>query len=67
MKKQVRKEVESNRLTELREKLSVVEKSKEYIEKELPKLRDSIFGLKDKIRKEKKAISLINRAKRIRK
>ncbi|MEK6842818.1 MAG: hypothetical protein AABX84_03295 [Nanoarchaeota archaeon] len=65
MKKE-RKEVNSRRLGNLRARLAITEKSKMYLEKELPKLRDREWKLREKISKEKKAISLVNRAKRLR-
>jgi len=62
-KKELRK---SNRLKRLEGKLSVTQKSKEYLERELSTIKGKEEKLKDKIRKEKQAISLIDRAKKLR-
>ena len=64
--KNAKKEVVSGRLMHLQENLKVVLKSKDYLERELPRLRDRESSLRDKISKEKKAIALVNRAKRLR-
>ena len=62
----LKKELTSARLKNFRQKLAVTEKSKQYIEKELPKIRDKETVLRKKMSREKKAISLINRAKKLR-
>ena len=64
--KEVKKVLTSNRLMHFMQKLSTVQKSKKYIEKELPRLRDKEWSLRDKIKKEKKAIALVNRARKLR-
>ena len=60
------KEVKTVRLRRLEEKLILIQKSKNYVENELEKIRGREAFLRDKISKEKKAISLVNRAKRLR-
>lgn len=60
------KEVKTSILKRLEEKLRVTEKSKDYIEEELSKIKDKEKRLREKIRKEKEAISFVNRAKRLR-
>ena len=62
----LKKELTSARLKNFRQKLVVTEKSKQYLEKELPKIRDKEAVLRKKMSREKKAISLINRAKKLR-
>jgi len=60
------KEVKTTRLKKLEGKLSLILKSKNYIENELRRIRDKEKETREKISKEKKAISLINRAKKLR-
>ncbi|MBI2043606.1 hypothetical protein HYT25_04425 [Candidatus Pacearchaeota archaeon] len=62
----LKKELTSARLKNFKRKLTVTEKSKQYIEKELPKIRNKEAELRKKMSREKKAISLINRAKKLR-
>ena len=64
--KEARKEAVSNRLRNFQQKLAIVGKSKDYLERELPRLRERKAYLKEKISKEKKAIALVNRAKKLR-
>ena len=64
--KEQRKEVTSARLENFRARLAMIDKSKKYLEKELPRLRDRESDLRKKISKERKAIYLVNRAKRLR-
>jgi len=64
--KEVKKVVTSNRLLHFMQKLVTIEKSKKYIEKELPRLREKEWNLRDKIKKERKAIALVNRARKLR-
>ena len=64
--KNEKKEVSSARLENFKERLKIIQKSKAYLENELPKIREREERLRKKISKEKKAISLINRAKRLR-
>ena len=66
MKKTIKEVVNSVRLENFRQALRNVLKSIGYIQKELPRLRESESVLKTKISREKKAISLVNRAKRLR-
>jgi len=60
------KEVKSNHLKNLEKKLTVVEKSENYLEEEISKIKKEKEKFKEKIRKEKQAISFVNRAKRLR-
>ena len=64
--KDLKKDLTSARLKNFKKKLVVTEKSKKYIEKELPKIRDKEAELRKRMSNEKKAISLINRAKKLR-
>ncbi|MEK6819974.1 MAG: hypothetical protein AABY03_02145 [Nanoarchaeota archaeon] len=66
MKKTIKEVVSSVRLENFRQALRNVLKSIGYVQKELPRLRENEFILKKKISREKKAISLVNRAKRLR-
>ena len=50
--KEARKEVSSARLENFRARLAMIEKSKRYLEKELPRLRDREADLRQKISKE---------------
>ena len=61
-----KKETKTIRLKRLEGKLAIVIKSKNYAENELKKIQGIEQIIKEKIRKEKKAISLVNRAKRLR-
>ena len=63
--KDTKKEM-SGRLKKLLENLLIAEKSGRYFEGELSKIREQERRLREKIRKERKAISLINQAKRLR-
>jgi hypothetical protein len=65
MKKR-QKEVKSNRLKKLEKKLGIIEKSKEYLEKELSKIREKEKILREKMLKERRAIALTNKAKILR-
>jgi len=44
----------------------LIQKSRTYVENELKKIREKEAFIRGKIRKEKKAITLVNRAKRLR-
>lgn len=61
-----KKEAKTVRLRRLEDKLALVQKTENYLEEELKKIRDKGAVLREKIRKEKKAISLANRAKSLR-
>ena len=61
-----KKEIKTVRLRRLEGKLALIQKSGDYLENELKKIRDKESILRDKIRKEKKAIALVTRAKRLR-
>ena len=61
-----KKEVKTVRLRRFEEKLVLIQKSKNYLENELKKIRDKESVLRDKISKEKKAIALVTRAKKLR-
>ena len=54
------------RLRRLEAKLSLMNKSEDYVKKELEKIRKKGAILRNKISKEKKAISLVNKAKKLR-
>lgn len=56
----------SSRLKHLKAKMDVLTKASTYLSKELSKVREKEAVLRKKISKEKKAISLVNRAKRLR-
>ena len=58
--------VKSSLLKKLGKDLKVTEKSKKYLEKELYKIRDKEEKLRERIRKERQAIFLSNRAKKLR-
>ncbi len=60
------KEVKSSYLKRLEKKLIGIEKSENYLMEEISKIRQKKAKLKEKIKKEKRAISLMNRAKKIR-
>ncbi len=64
--KKIKKEVKSSRLKKLEKKFNIVEKSKDYLEKELSKIKEKEAKLRVRIRKEKQAINFMNRAKRLR-
>ena len=64
--KKVKKEVKSVRLKNLEDKFRIAEKSRNYLEEELSKIKDKQEKLKVEIRKEKQAITFMNRAKRLR-
>ena len=66
MKKTIKEVVNSVRLENFRQALRNVLKSIGYIQKELPRLRENESILKKKISKEKKAISFVNRARKLR-
>jgi hypothetical protein len=59
--------IKTSRLEKLEKKLGVIEKSKNYLETELSKIKAQEAELKEKTRKEKQALSLMNKAKRLRK
>ena len=61
-----KEEVKTVRLKRLEGKLILILKSKRYLESELEKIRNKENYVKNNINKEKKAISLINKAKRLR-
>ncbi len=61
-----KKEVKTVRLKRLEGKLAVIEKSEEYLRNELSRLNSKERVIRDKISKEKKAIALVNRARRLR-
>ncbi len=60
------KEVKTTRLKEFEKKLLIIKKTKAYLEKEILKIRDKETKMKEKIMKEKQAISLVNKAKKLR-
>jgi predicted nucleic acid-binding Zn-ribbon protein len=60
------KELKTKRLRKLEEKLSFILKSKCYVENEIKKIREKEKETREKISKEKKAIYLVNRAKKLR-
>ena len=59
--------IKTSRLEKLEKKLVIIEKSKNYLETELSKVKTEEAELKGKIRKEREAVSLTNKAKRLRK
>ena len=59
--------IKTSRLEKLEKKLVIIEKSKNYLGTQLAKIRAEEAELKGKIRKEKEAVSLMNKAKRLRK
>ena len=59
--------IKTSCLKKLEKKLAIIEKSKDYLATELSKIRAEETELKGKIRKEKEAVSLMNKAKRLRK
>jgi len=61
-----KKEIKTVRLRRFEYKLSLIQKSRTYVENELKKIREKEAFIRGKIRKEKKAITLVNRAKRLR-
>ncbi|MBU2562488.1 MAG: hypothetical protein KKF68_02400 [Nanoarchaeota archaeon] len=62
----MKKSEKSNLLKKLEGKIVIVDKTKNYLKEETSKIRKEEEKLKRKISKEKKAISLINRAKKLR-
>ena len=58
--------IKTSRLEKLEKKFEVTAKSKNYLETELSKIRIQETELKAQIRKEKEAVSLMNKAKRLR-
>ena len=60
------KRMMSSRLKKLLGKLSVIDKTEAYLERELSKLREHERKLRGKIKKERKAIALVNQAKKLR-
>ena len=66
MNMKTKKEVKTARLRRLEGKLALIQKTGDYLENELKRIGDKGAVLRDKIRKEKKAIALVNRAKRLR-
>lgn len=65
-RKKAKKEVKTRRLKSFEKQLSVTLKSKEYLEKELEKIKKKEIAQRKKIAKEKQAITLSLRAKRLR-
>lgn len=61
-----KKEIKTIRLKRLEGKLAIIIKSRNYVENELKRVRNEENYIKEKIRKEKKAIMLVNRAKKLR-
>ena len=64
--KKVKKEVKSARLKKFEGKFRIAEKSRNYLEKELCKVKEEQEKLRLRISKEKQAINFMNRAKRLR-
>jgi hypothetical protein len=60
------KEGKTARLKQLKEKFNVLDRSKRYLEKELANIIGKKKVLGEKIRKEKQAIALAGRVKRLR-
>ena len=65
MKKEVR-EIKSNALMNLEDKLVEVKKTREYLRKELSKTSEKEERLREKIRRQKKSDALLRRAERLR-
>ncbi len=63
---EIKKEVKSGRLEQLEKELVKIEKSKVYLKKELFKINEREKVLKEKKKREKKAISLSNTVKKLR-
>ncbi len=61
-----KKEVKSSRLKNLEKKFKILDKTVDYIEQELFKHREEKERLRTLIRKEKEAIYLAERAKKLR-
>ena len=61
-----KKNGETVRLRRLEEKLSLIQKSENYLKNELKKIRDKGAVLRNKIGREKKAIFLVNKAMKLR-
>ena len=61
-----KKETKTIRLKRLENKLAFLQKSKKYVDSELDRIRKREKDLSKKISKEKKAISLVNKAKKLR-
>lgn len=61
-----KKAVKSSRLKKFERKFKIIDKTGNYIEKELFKNKKEKERLREIIAKEKKAISLTNKAKRLR-
>jgi sugar diacid utilization regulator len=61
-----KKEVKTARLKSFEGKLALIMKFKNYLENELERIRNRESFIRGKISKEKKAISLVNRAKKLR-
>ena len=64
--RKVKKKRVSTRLKNLQYKLLAIEKSKEYLKRELPRLIEDERNTRDKIKKEKRAIYLVDKAKKLR-
>jgi len=62
----MKRDEKSSRLKKFEKQLSIIRKSKNYLEKELSKIRDKEDTLEEKIRKEKKAILLTKKVKKLR-
>ena len=66
MKNMAKKEIKTVRLKRLEGNLALVMKSKRYVEGELDRVREKEEILRKKIGRQKKAISLVNKAKKLR-
>lgn len=63
---EIKKEVKSGRLEQLEKELIKIAKSKVYLKKELFKINEREKVLKERKRRERKAISLSNTVKKLR-
>jgi len=61
-----KKEEKTSRLKKLEGRFLLAEKSKRYLQKEFSRIMNKEEKLREKIRKEKRAILFSNRAKRLR-
>jgi hypothetical protein len=61
-----KKEIKTVRLKRLEEKLALIQKTKDYLENELRKVREKEAYTRDKMGKERQAIVLVNKAKKLR-
>lgn len=62
----MKKETKTTRLKKLEENLKVTKKSREYLETELFKIKEREVRINEKIGKEKQAMALTNKAKKLR-